>query len=1029
MTVPAPPPRRRQRWPLWLGGVALLAVLLPAAIWFARLPLATFVLSAALERQGLSPARLPLVSLDLAGARIEGLRLGADEALRADAVTVSWTPSRLLGGRVDHVAIDGLAARLEISGNGGFTVGGVPAGWLMAAGDGAATAASSDLPLSSLDVTIARLDIASPYGALAVAGTAALMTGPDGSMAGEAALTAPRLDGVRATVADISLDLSVTGRPDEPRTLAVSLDGRAASVVADGFDFGAVTLHSSLDDGRLQATAEMKAPAGAATAILDAAPFDPAAAARLTAELHADAAALAALLAPAGTSAAGRIDLAATIDLPQAGQRLAGTLPDGLPAGVAASGALTLALDRLAWPGVGSADGLDGRFDLTGRAAGIEARLAAPATLRNARAEDGLAATLPPEIAALLRSGIDLAIGPVDDNPAVVAFDRAGGRSALAFDGRLAATGRNLDLTLDCKASVVLGDVPVVTASRLRATARALPLSGANWTGEATASDLVTDGTSASAGLAIRLAAGPIAFGEFRARRFALDAKAGVDWRDGWLTVEADGGSQTIVTGLAVGSIAVPGPLALRLAPGAHRLAVEAATGRLDGKLALAAMAAKANPPLDALSIGFAGATLSAEPGGRLATTITRPRIGRGGTGTASAARFEMSAVPVAEGRAVRAGLAGLTFGNGDTPSPQLTVTLDGMVKGQAVAFDLALADRPGSIAFAGKVRHDLASGRGKLTIGKALLDFAPGILQPHDLLPEFAGTGIARLFAVLQGHGTVGWTRAGLAASDLTVALRDGAFAGPVAAGEAFSLDLRLTGLDPPRTPDGQRLGGRLLVGRLEPIPLSATFALAPGPILRVASLDLAVAGGKVSARPFRLNAGTGRARVTFDVDDLDLATLFELIGVKGLTGSGVLAGEIPMTIGPAGAAIVGGRLAARGPGTLSFDVADLPAEIGAREDIVGLVVRTLAGFRYDALSLAIDKEAAGQGKLALRLEGANEAVLDGHPFIFNINLDANFDRLVALAVEGFATADSLLGWAARGGIGTFPDLPEGEN
>lgn len=158
------------------------------------------------------------------------------------------------------------------------------------------------------------------------------------------------------------------------------------------------------------------------------------------------------------------------------------------------------------------------------------------------------------------------------------------------------------------------------------------------------------------------------------------------------------------------------------------------------------------------------------------------------------------------------------------------------MVKGDAVTFDLALADGIGSVAFAGKLRHDLAKGDGKLTIGKARLDFAPGILQPHDLLPEFAEIGIARLFAVVHGHGTIGWTKAGLADSDLTVELRDGAFAGPVAAGEAFSLDLHLTGLDPPRTPEGQRIAGRLLVGRLEPIPLSASFALTPGPILRIA-------------------------------------------------------------------------------------------------------------------------------------------------------------------------------------------------
>ncbi|MBM3558875.1 MAG: hypothetical protein FJX53_03085 [Alphaproteobacteria bacterium] len=353
------------------------------------------------------------------------------------------------------------------------------------------------------------------------------------------------------------------------------------------------------------------------------------------------------------------------------------------------------------------------------------------------------------------------------------------------------------------------------------------------------------------------------------------------------------------------------------------------------------------------------------------------------------------------------------------------------MVTGRILAFDIAINDTSGTVAFAGKARHDRHGGQGSLAIAEARLGFAPGSLQPRDLVRELADAGISNVFADLRAQGTVAWTATGLDPVDLTLALRNGAFYGPGTAGDNFSLAIRLTCLASPRTERGQRLDGRLLVGRLEPIPLAADFAIVAGPAFEVASLDLSVAGGRLAARPFRLDAGGRETALTFDVVDVDLGALLDLLGVNGLTGSGTLAGQIPMTVGPAGAAVAGGRLDARGPGTIAYDIADLPAAIGGREDIVGLVVRTLAGFRYDALSLTLDKAATGPGKLTLRLEGANEAVLDGHPFIFNITLDADFDRLAALAIEGFGTADALLDWAARGGGrgGTFPSLPQGEN
>ncbi|MBM3561531.1 MAG: hypothetical protein FJX53_16980 [Alphaproteobacteria bacterium] len=101
----------------------------------------------------------------------------------------------------------------------------------------------------------------------------------------------------------------------------------------------------------------MTAPAGTADMTFEGSPFVAAAPATLSARLAFDAAALAVLLAPAGANAAGRVDLDAVITLPAA-MRLAESRSAGLPGEAAATGTLSMALERLSWPGLGSAQAL-----------------------------------------------------------------------------------------------------------------------------------------------------------------------------------------------------------------------------------------------------------------------------------------------------------------------------------------------------------------------------------------------------------------------------------------------------------------------------------------------------------------------------------------------------------------------------------------------------------------------------------------------------------------------------------------------
>ena len=52
----------------------------------------------------------------------------------------------------------------------------------------------------------------------------------------------------------------------------------------------------------------------------------------------------------------------------------------------------------------------------------------------------------------------------------------------------------------------------------------------------------------------------------------------------------------------------------------------------------------------------------------------------------------------------------------------------------------------------------------------------------------------------------------------------------------------------------------------------------------------------------------------------------------------------------------------------------------------------------------------------MSVYLKGANPAVLEGYPFVFNINLESNFDRLADLLRQGIDIADTALQFGAEG-------------
>jgi hypothetical protein len=350
---------------------------------------------------------------------------------------------------------------------------------------------------------------------------------------------------------------------------------------------------------------------------------------------------------------------------------------------------------------------------------------------------------------------------------------------------------------------------------------------------------------------------------------------------------------------------------------------------------------------------------------------------------------------------------------------PPLALTLEGRRDAGSNGGALILAGRGETADHALVValdgRYDLSSGHGALTIRSAPVAFRPDGRQPADFFPAVGDT-VGRVVGSLAAVATLSWGGKALTTT-LVLSLDHVGFEGGLATVSDLDGKISLDALAPPHTPEAQHLTGKLRIASLPPGPFDLRFALPGRDRLLVDRAALDLAGGTLALNGVVLQRGQPLA-ATLDIHAVDIGTMLTLIGIDGLSGSGALDGDIPVRVDPTGVTIEGGRLAAAGPGFVRYTGAGLPAAItgaqGASGDALRLVRDALADFHYSALTLTLDRAASGDGNLLVGLKGNNPAVLDGHPFDINIRLDANFDRLAAIFLSGYAAADDLLRKAA---------------
>lgn len=185
----------------------------------------------------------------------------------------------------------------------------------------------------------------------------------------------------------------------------------------------------------------------------------------------------------------------------------------------------------------------------------------------------------------------------------------------------------------------------------------------------------------------------------------------------------------------------------------------------------------------------------------------------------------------------------------------------------------------------------------------------------------------------------------------------------------------------------------------------LSARVALAGDasqPVVRLSDARVTLAGGEFAIDDVALRPLSDTNRLVVQARAVDISRLLVALDVKGVSGEGQFAGRIPLTLSGNAVAIEGGKFTAQGAGILRVASQDAAAALAQGGDDANLLLQALADFRYDRLSLSIDKPLSGESRLALNTYGHNPAVLDGHPFQINVTVTTDLDKILGFVTTG---------------------------
>jgi len=287
---------------------------------------------------------------------------------------------------------------------------------------------------------------------------------------------------------------------------------------------------------------------------------------------------------------------------------------------------------------------------------------------------------------------------------------------------------------------------------------------------------------------------------------------------------------------------------------------------------------------------------------------------------------------------------------------------------------------------------------------------FEPGGLQPADFVPA---TGIDR---DATGHaaaqGVVRWSRAGID-GEATLRVRDLSYRRPTYAVRGLGGTLRLSGLSPLRAAPEQQFRATLLNAGIALTDGRVRFGLVRPPgggtAVRVVDATARVADGSAVVRDWTWEPGAQTNAFVLRLRDLDVARLFDELGVASLSGRGRLSGALPVTLVDGDPTVVDGTLHSEG-GHIDFRSARADQLFADADRGVRLRLQALRNFDYERMDVGIERAPGRETRMNIHLVGHNPDVMDGEKLDFDLVLAGDLEPLVERRVAGGQLDDALL-------------------
>jgi hypothetical protein len=326
---------------------------------------------------------------------------------------------------------------------------------------------------------------------------------------------------------------------------------------------------------------------------------------------------------------------------------------------------------------------------------------------------------------------------------------------------------------------------------------------------------------------------------------------------------------------------------------------------------------------------------------------------------------------------------------------------------GDALSFSATLNDKQKRIDLSIAGAHALDTGEGEARLSMPPLIFKPGGLQPQDVAPAI-GPDIEEVGGNAALGGRIAW-RNGKLTPKLQLLLQDISFQSPQFDVLRLNSVAEVDSLVPFTTGPGQQLSAGLVDVGLPLTDVLAAFRIEAGPRLMLESARLALAGGEVTLPPVALDLVQPRTDLTLAVSNVDLAKLLELAQIEGLTATGSLGGQIPVTVEADGLVIRDAVLAAAGPGTLRYAPAATPSALLGGGESVALALQALSNFQYSDLKLTVNRAAGGDTVALMQVKGRNPDFYGGHPVEFNLNVSGKLDQILNRGLAGYRIPDTI--------------------